>query len=276
VTSGRRLSATALTLALLLLSSCAAPWHRLDNLAAHGGLYKRVVSGAGFDEVVYERHSDSAPTRPLVVFLEGDGRPWAGPREVSRDPTSRHPVALALALQTPGNVAYVARPCYHEFAQGSGCSPVDWTSDRYSAQTVASMTAAILTLDPGGTSPIWLVGYSGGGTLAVLIAPHLPRAELLVTLAANLDTQAWTRLHGYLPLSGSLNPTDAAPLPARIRQLHLFGGRDGNIPAGTSQRFVAAQPNASARQIEGFDHVCCWVEHWPEIWDEITRPAPGS
>jgi hypothetical protein len=261
---------------VLMFAACAAPWRRLDNMAAHGGLHKRVVSGAGFDEVVYERHTDSAPAGPLIVFLEGDGRPWAGPREVSADPTSRHPIALELALRTPGSVAYVARPCYHEFVRDSGCSPVDWTSDRYSARTVARMTAAILTLDPGGTAPVWLVGYRGGGTLAVLIAPHIPRAERLVTLAANLDTEAWTRTHGYLPLTGSLNPSDVAPLPAWIRQLHLFGARDANIPPGTFQRFVAAQSNASARQIEGFDHVCCWVEHWPELWDDITRPAPVS
>jgi pimeloyl-ACP methyl ester carboxylesterase len=255
----------------LLLGGCAAPWQRLDAIAMQGGFQKRIVSGRDFAEVVYQRPWANGSSGPLIVFLEGDGLPWSQPRRISSDPTTRHPVALELAIQTPGQVAYLARPCYQEFVHAAGCSPASWTSERYSAQIVASLSAALMALDPGGIQPIWLVGYSGGGALAVLIAPHVPAVERVITVAGNLDTEAWTKKHGYLSLSGSLNPVTAGALPTRIRQVHLVGTRDTNVLPEFTQRFAAVQTNAHVRAFEGFDHVCCWVERWREIWSDIAR-----
>ncbi len=272
-----RLLDWAAALALIaLMGGCAAPWQRLDAIARHGGLDKRIVRGNGFDHVVYERPATvrvpGSPAEPLIVFLEGDGLPWASPERPSADATARDPIGLALALATPGRIAYVARPCYHEFARASGCSPADWTSGRYSLRVIASVAAVIAALDAD-AAPLWIVGYSGGGALAVLAAPRLPRLEQLVTVAGNLDTEAWTTMHGYLPLSASVNPATTAPLPASIRQLHLYGTADRNIPPGTAIQFVARQPNARARAMAGFDHICCWTRAWPNIWADITRGA---
>lgn len=265
-----KLPAILLQAALCALPcGCAAPWQRLDSIAARGGLEKRIVIGNEFPEVAYERKSARAAPGPLVVFLEGDGLAWSGRTQISADPTPRHPTGLELALATPGKVVYLARPCYQEFTRVPGCSAADWTSDRYSTRTVMSMAAAITSLDPNGASPIWLVGYSGGGTLAVLIAPYVTRLERVITVAGNLDTEAWTRNHGYLPLTGSLNPMSLPPLPARIRQLHLSGARDTNVKPETVQRFAALQHHAVVLSLAEFDHVCCWTQHWAKLWDEI-------
>ena len=48
-----------------------------------------------------------------------------------------------------------------------------------------------------------LIGYSGGGTLAWLMASRIPETTRVVTIAANLDIDEWTRIHGDSPLSGS-------------------------------------------------------------------------
>ena len=69
-----------------------------------------------------------------------------------------------------------------------------------------------------------LIGYSGGGVLAVLIAPQVP-GSAVVTIAANLDVEAWARWHQYTPLSGSLNPATQPPLDA-LHEWHLVGDRD--------------------------------------------------
>ena len=54
-----------------------------------------------------------------------------------------------------------------------------------------------------------LIGYSGGGVLAMLLAEQFPATQAVVTVAGNLDTDAWAIEHGYSPLRGSLNPAFA-------------------------------------------------------------------
>jgi pimeloyl-ACP methyl ester carboxylesterase len=110
-----------------------------------------------------------------------------------------------------------------------------------------------------------LVGYSGGGTLAWLMASAVPQAVQVVTLAANLDTDRWTSLHGYSPLAGSLNPALQPPLPPGIAQLHYAGGRDDNVPPAIAASFARRHPQARVVVIEEFDHRCCWIDRWPQL-----------
>ena len=120
-----------------------------------------------------------------------------------------------------------------------------------------------------GASRIVLIGYSGGGSLAMLVAERVPRVVAVVTVAANLDTDAWTRLHGYQPLASSLNPATRPPLPGRIVQLHIAGGEDGNVPPEIIANFVAHQHGAQLRVFKNADHACCWEQLWPQILAEI-------
>ena len=110
-----------------------------------------------------------------------------------------------------------------------------------------------------------LIGYSGGGVLAMLMAARMEEVGAVVTIAANLDIDAWADLNGYSRLEGSLNPATQPPLPARIRQIHLFGGRDRRVPPHLAQTVVARQGNARVVVVPDFDHTCCWERVWPEI-----------
>ena len=56
----------------------------------------------------------------------------------------------------------------------------------------------------------------------MLLAERLEMTQAVVTIAANLDTDAWTELHGFSALEGSLNPAASALVefsnPASLRE----------------------------------------------------------
>jgi pimeloyl-ACP methyl ester carboxylesterase len=109
-------------------------------------------------------------------------------------------------------------------------------------------------------------GYSGGGVLATLLAARFASTRRLVTIAAPLDLDGWTRLHGFTALTGSIDPMTQPPLPASIRQLHLAGGSDRIVPGDLIRRFAARQTrSARFAEVTGFDHHCCWLESWQTV-----------
>lgn len=124
-------------------------------------------------------------------------------------------------------------------------------------------------LDEGGIKEVVLIGYSGGGVLAWLMAERIPEVTHLVTIAANLDTDAWARLHGYSALTGSLNPAQRAPLPGHIEQLHLTGSRDRISPANLVKATTARQGGNVEVRMLAVDHRCCWEESWPSVLREL-------
>ncbi|HEY6641820.1 dienelactone hydrolase family protein [Povalibacter sp.] len=267
-------------LLLLLLQACVNNAQRIDRQAAAAQLTRSVVAGREFRHVVYANgQAANATTQRLLVYLDGDGRPWgANGREPAADPTTRNPVALQLLAQTTAPAIYVSRPCYQRM-NDSMCGPATWTSDRYSAVVVDSLAAAIQqAAGDDARKQIVLVGYSGGGVLAVLVAERLANVAAVITIAANLDIDAWTQHHHYLPLTGSSNPASSMhdhPWP----EVHLQGTADHTVPAATTARYFARYPLAQRRQFDEFTHVCCWVEQWPEIFASIAGPLemiPGT
>jgi pimeloyl-ACP methyl ester carboxylesterase len=263
--------ASSLVLALFL-AGCASNATRIETLAGTLGLSRSVLEAGGFRSLLYMRSSGGSPDTPLAIFIEGDGVPWRGGMQPSLDPTTGNPLALKLLGQTPAPAAYLSRPCYQEMT-GPGCTPEQWTMQRYSDEVVSSMTAAVRTAAARANArKVVLVGYSGGGVLAVLIAERLDNVAAVITVGADLDIDAWAQHHGYLPLTGSLNPalsTGAHPWP----ETHLYGARDAVVPPATTAAYFARFPHAQRKVMDDYDHVCCWVEHWPALWQEI-RSAP--
>jgi len=262
---------------LLALQGCLSGSQRIDAQADAAGLSRSVVAGRDFHHVIYANalaRSEAAEQR-LIVYFDGDGRPWGSSgREPAADPTTHKPLALQLLARTPAPGIYVSRPCYQEL-KDPPCQPALWTSDRYSAAVVDSLVAAIQQFS-GAKTPrqIVLIGYSGGGVLATLAAERLGNVATVVTLAANLDIEAWAQYHGYLPLNGSLNPATSEHDHA-WPEIHLQGSDDAVVPGATTVRYFARYPAARQQQFEGFSHVCCWVERWGEIFAEVvTAPLP--
>ncbi|MFT4562858.1 MAG: hypothetical protein ACI9BW_002607, partial [Gammaproteobacteria bacterium] len=241
---------------LFALSGCESPATRFDVDARRSG-FERVVAGG----LVLYQNGQLVDGRPIHFYIDGDGTPSLGHGRISMDPTSRNRLILDLIRADTATSVLVGRPCY--YGGSNGCSSKQWTTGRYSKEVVDQLLATInpiIRRFPD--SKIVLVGYSGGGTLAMLAAPGLDRVDAVVTIAANLDTRAWLEHHGYSPLEGSMNPADQAPLPPRIGQFHFFGGDDDNVPARLAKRTISRQENAEVEIIDGFGHRCCW----PQIW----------
>lgn len=261
---------------VLVLSSagCSSPNQRFDAAARETGLTRWEVRGLGFHHAVFGSRDSYSEGGPVHVYLAGDGTPYVRRTLRSADPTPRRPAVLDLMAMDPAPRLLLGRPCYHGLAGTKGCGSDLWTQARYGEQVVGSMAAALRRVVPQ-DAPLVLIGFSGGGTLAVLLAPRLSNVAGIVTLAGNLDIDAWTDLHGYSPLSGSRNPAGGGALPIRVRQLHLAGSSDRVVPP-TLTRPVAVRLGGRLRLMADTTHERGWRRHWPGILDEIDQWAPSA
>lgn len=255
---------------LLLASGCAAPEISMNREAERLGLIRSVARGTQFQHVVYRNRAQTR-NRELHVYLDGDGSPWERRNRIADNPTPRDPLVLRLMALDTAAALYLGRPCYLGFSTTPPCSAEYWTAGRFSATVVDSLAAALQALQndlqPETTV---LIGFSGGGALAMLLAERLQNISGVVTLAGNLDTAAWTKLHGYSPLTGSENPARHPPLPANIFQLHVAGAEDDNVPPDLIRAAVKQQPSAQVLVLPRADHNCCWEQHWPALLEQIN------
>jgi pimeloyl-ACP methyl ester carboxylesterase len=251
-----------------VLAACTTSAQRVDRLAAHGGLTGETFEAGTFATLIYMRRTDAADTRPVVIFFEGDPSAKRTALEPYVVPVSTHPIALELALRTPARVAYITRPCYHESREAS-CTLDEWTTGRYSNEAVQSLANSVREVARRmNAREVRLVGYSGGGTLAVLVAERLDDVAGVVTIAANLDTEAWTKKHDYPALTRSLNPTTSESVHS-WPELHVMGARDEVVPPSTVSRYFERHSSARRWTIDDADHACCWVDRWTELWPQI-------
>lgn len=255
----------------MTICGCATPTERIDRAARGAGFVKQTVSGDRFDHLVLTKISGGTADAALHIYIEGDGSAWIANRWIAADPTPRKPVALELMRLDPGPALYLGRPCYFELRRN--CTTEVWTAGRYSAAVVQSMAIALegvldqLSLD----AKVTLIGHSGGGVLAMLLAARIAEVDTLVTLAANLDVDRWRQYHRYSPLSTSLDPAREAPLPAHVTQIHLVGGKDQNVPFELAQSVIDKQANARVLRYAEYDHNCCWTQAWPAILERLAQ-----
>lgn len=233
----------------------------LAEIASGAGL--QPVQLAGGAHLLHSYHRQGAGPHALV-FLEGDGRPWrAGGRVVSPDPTPARPQALIWMSQTAGPALYLGRPCYGA-PTAPGCNPLLWTYGRYSTAVVDSMALGLndwLDQHPEVES-ITLVGYSGGGVLALLLGERNLPVTQVITLSSPLDTDIWSDHHRYGRLFASLNPAAIRRWRAD-RQRHLyFGAKDKQVPAPLFIESAGQIPHAQLHIIPEVGHQCCA----PAIW----------
>lgn len=267
---------------ILLLSAvgCAGQPESLDSPAAADefagthGFEREVVTAGHFRLATFHKGLNNNDPE-LAIYVEGDGRAFLRPNVVAPDPTPRDPVALRMATRDPrASVLYIARPCQYSRSDPA-CHPRYWTSHRFAEEVVAAVDSAITsTISRIGPRRVHLVGYSGGGAIAALVAARRVDVDSLVTVVGNLDHSRWTSIHGVTPLTGSLNPTDVAANLRHVRQLHLTGGLDPVIPPDLVKSFAREFGDADQVAFEivpTFDHHCCWAEIWP---GPILGPLP--
>lgn len=265
---------------VLILTGCSlglgviSPEQRMENAERLAGLHgwrPMQLSVAPFTlvafapEIVYS-------TEMLTVYIEGDGLAWISSSQPSTNPTPVRAVGLELALQHPGGGAvYLARPCqYVQEAEAGSCSATYWTVGRFAPELIDATNRAVDQLKQHfNASTIELVGYSGGGAVAALVAARRKDVSRLVTVAGNLDHDVWTNIHRVRALKSSLNPADAWQALLDVPQLHFVGAADKKVPRAVVESYQAHFPENNRpeiRVIDGFDHSCCWVENWAELY----------
>jgi pimeloyl-ACP methyl ester carboxylesterase len=253
-----------------LLCGCGSARDEVVTLAASRHLTPADMSAGPFTLFTLAPRRWAAD-QPLTVYVEGDGFAWINRYRQSDDPTPRDPVGLRLALADPAaNLVYVARPCqYGTEATRRTCDPAYWSLARFADEVVVALNTVIDRYRAqSGATRVHLYGFSGGGSLALLAAARRSDVAQVTTVAAILDTEAWTRQIGVTPLYQSLNPADAAPRLGGIPQRHLVGADDKTVPPAVASSYQArfdAAHRPLVQVVPGQGHECCWADAWPRL-----------
>lgn len=260
----------------LLLAGCTSQ-NRLataDAIAHQAGLQPGEIHAAPFVLRWWGRISD--PHQPVHLYIEGDGFAWVTPGQPSRDPTPLNPVALKLAaVDNAANVAYLARPCqYIPMTRNPACNQSWWTDRRFAPvmiDTINNAISQILRSAPG--QSLVLVGYSGGGAIAALVAARRSDVLSLRTVAGNLDMDEVNRLHHVSPMPLSLNARAVATRLATLPQIHYSGNDDRVIPQSVTEGYVSASHSTCVKGISvpGMAH----GGDWDRLWATLLMQPPG-
>lgn len=211
----------------------------------------------------------TAPGATARIYIEGDGLAWLASREPSLNPTPTDPIALRLAARDPAaNVVWLARPCQYE-GFSADCDQAFWTGKRFAPEVIDAYSQALDGLKQAHHfTGFELVGFSGGGAVAALLAAHRTDVVNLRTVAGNLDHDAFNALHKVSPMPSSLNPRDEAKKIARLPQLHFIGAKDEVMPQVVFDSFANAAGNSPCIHhavIDGATHEDGWDKAWPQL-----------
>lgn len=257
-----------LSLTLITISGCDVI-SRNNNPEVIGELYgfeRKLVKGGDFQITTYQKITNKL--KPYVFYIEGDGMAFRGKYKVSHNPTPRRGVMIKLAAMDPRpNVVYIARPCqYTPMELNPKCDQSYWTHKRLSDDSVESINQVINTINSN-NAKFNLVGYSGGGGIAVLVAARNPMVKDIITIAGTLDHKAFTKHHNVHPMVGSLNPIDYAEEISDIPQLHLSGGKDSRVPPFIGDSFVTESDSSCVRHkiFSGNSHDKGWSDSWEYV-----------
>jgi predicted esterase len=235
------------------------------------------------DQHRLEALNRSALTKPirLTVYIEGDGAAWRARQIPPRDPSPDNPIAAQLALVDSSLlVAYLARPCmYLGNELLKQCSNSLWTDARFGQEALLisnqALDSLVTTIKKEYSIPLSsplelnLVGYSGGGVMATLLASQRSDVVCLNSLASPLDIEVWTKLQKVAPLLQSFNPAFPDERLTRIPQMHWFGAKDRVVPPQALGRYHNWSPTLELAQvvkvIPSFNHHDFWVQEWPNL-----------
>ncbi|MFT5720428.1 MAG: dienelactone hydrolase [Motiliproteus sp.] len=264
----------------MLLQGCVSipsPQQRTQNaqqLAADKDWQPYIIKTPYFELMSYQppmNQGELLQAEQLSIYIEGDGLAWITRRQISSNPTPNNPLALTLALQDRSHRSvYLARPCqFVTEPHQRGCGKKYWTSARFAPEVISAMDLAVSQLkDKFQATRLILVGYSGGGAVAALLAARRSDVVKLITVAGNLDHKAWTEFHKSSPLTGSLNAANYRKELSMVEQTHYVGEKDRVIPPFLARRFIAGlSSRAKAKVVVVLEqtHGCCWDTRWPDL-----------
>ena len=248
---------------------------RADELAKSVGWHSFTINTKFFDLHAYGSSQDGKNDKGssiVRVYIEGDGYSWINSQVPSDNPTPMNPIAFYLAMRDIHNspVVYLARPCqYIDTKKPSNCNETYWTNRRYSQEVIDATNVALDSLkEKYKANRLVLVGYSGGGSVALLVAAKRNDINEIITVAGVLDLDAWVKSHQMIPLTGSLNPVDFIGQLSSIPQVHYVGDKDEVVGVDVAKSYFGKIPkngDANLVVVNGYGHVCCWVDGWVNL-----------
>ena len=213
--------------ALASVSGCSNHMDTLNQAVSkrHGEV--GVIRTSVFDLVSATRIG-TGQADVLRIYIEGDGKAWATRTQPSTDPSPRNLLMAQLAMDDSRPSVYLARPC--QFYKNPECRVPVWTDKRFSALVINSYNEALNKLKiRHGSQNLELIGYSGGGYIAMAIAGIRTDVTQVQTIAGNIDPTEWGRHHNLSPLVGIKDLNQISRLKL-IPQMHFVGTEDKVVP----------------------------------------------
>lgn len=174
----------------------------------------------------------------MRVYIEGDGHAWATSSQPSTDPTPHTSIMTTLAAADHTPSAYLARPC--QYVMSPNCSVATWTSERFSSDVMSSMSAGLDALKRQfGIVSFELVGHSGGGAVALVLAGMRNDVDQVQTIAGNVDPVYWTKLQNLSPLNNPVTPLQYRNHLRVIPQRLFVGSRDAVVPPEVAREYAS-------------------------------------
>lgn len=240
---------------LLLLSACTTL--EIPNTYTY-----KIIKTQNFDLATWQKITNA--DAPYKIYIEGDGNAFNASGYPSQDPTPRGTLVRSLAFQDPSsNVIYLARPC--QFIKSAVCAKRHWTTARFAPEIITAEYDAVKQIAE--THPVILIGFSGGAQIAGLIASAKPdlNVKKIITIAGNLNHEAWTKYHKLPPLNESLSLNDYRAKFQKIPQTHYAGEKDEVILPFLIKEF--ADPK-DVIIVKGATHKKGWESIEQKIWQE--------
>ncbi len=267
----------SLTAALtLIIGGCVAntfPYMRNETaqrIASPAWMIKRDISASPYILRAYERIHDRDGIANL--YIEGNGSEFTSRSKWALNPTPENPVALHLASKDKAeNVIYLARPWQYTamISKNDKCDKSSWKENRFSSEVIKSYQLAMNDISARyGIKGFNIIGYSGGGAIATLLAASRSDVMSVRTVAGTLDHEAQSNLLGTPALSGSLNPVAKAASISETPQYHFIGGQDEFAPPAILHSYLQATPATTCVQtmlVQEASHDAGWVDKWPEL-----------
>lgn len=261
-------------LSISLLTACNSLQNRLEqagHISKNNHFEKKIIETTRFNLVTYQKINDDA-SKLAVIYIEGDGFAWKNKYTVSSNPTPNNPVALNLAITDMSPIViYLARPCqFINVDEEAHCKPEYWTSKRASEEVIESINVAIDSIKKElNINQLRLVGFSGGATIATILAANRNDIIDLRTIAGNIDIDKFVEVHNVSPLAGSINPTDYADKLVKIPQLHVISTNDAIITSNITnsylmqlQKFDSHLKCINVIELSKPKHTKGWTDHW--------------
>lgn len=259
---------------ITILCSCtnnsAIKQSKANKLAEQANFISKTVNTNYFTIQTYHKLSNNIT--PLNVYIEGDGLSWINKYRLSSNPTPTEPLVLELATYDPNeNILYIARPCqYIDLNLETHCNAKYWSKSRFSEEVISSIEQVINHYRSNCNQKVNIIGYSGGGNIAAIIAARNKYVISLRTIAGNLDHVTLHHYHNVTQLNDSLNAIDFTKNLKYCPQLHLIGVNDIIVPEIIVGKFAKKINNPACISIIKLAH----VDHyrgWSKIWSNIIK-----